>query len=117
MSDPSVPDYYRHLADETAEEGGCEQQADPDEETDSRSTPPSRRSTAPTPSGSSAPRARRGSQSFEAVHVPYLGQRRVVLSVKERRQTVVSVLGSNYKRVSVPHLSPDTGGVDRAIAC
>jgi hypothetical protein len=43
MDDSSIPDYYRPLADETGEESGPEQQADPessgDEETDSQNTP------------------------------------------------------------------------------
>ena len=41
--DDSIPEYYRPLADETGEESGPEQQADPegnsrDEETDSQNT-------------------------------------------------------------------------------
>lgn len=42
-------------------------------------------------------------QSFDGIHVLYAGQQRVVLNMKERHRTVVSILGPNYERLYVSH--------------
>lgn len=49
------------------------------------------------------PTARWVFQSFDGIHVLYVGQQRVVLNMKERHRTVVSVLGPNYERLYVSH--------------
>lgn len=50
-----------------------------------------------------SPTARWVFQSFDGIHVLYAGQKRVILNMKERHQTVVSVLGPNYERLYVSH--------------
>jgi transposase len=49
------------------------------------------------------PTARWVFQSFDGIHVLDVGQQRVVLNMKERHRTVVSVLGPNYERLYVSH--------------
>jgi Transposase len=49
------------------------------------------------------PTARWVFQSFDGIHVLHVGQQRVVLNMKERHRTVVSVLGPNYERLYVSH--------------
>jgi len=49
------------------------------------------------------PTARWVFQSFDGIHVLCVGQKQVVLNMKERHRTVVSVLGPNYERLYVSH--------------
>jgi transposase len=49
------------------------------------------------------PTARWVFQSFDGIHVLYVGQQGVILNMKERHRTVVSVLGPNYERLYVSH--------------
>ena len=49
------------------------------------------------------PTARWVFQSFDGIHVLCVGPKRVVLNMKERHRTVVSVLGPDYKRLYVSH--------------
>lgn len=49
------------------------------------------------------PTARWVFQSFDGIHVLCVGQKRVVLNMKERHRTVVSVLGPDYERLYVSH--------------
>jgi transposase len=49
------------------------------------------------------PTARWVFQSFDGIHVLYVGQQRVILNMKERHRTIVSVLGPNYERLYVSH--------------
>ena len=49
------------------------------------------------------PTARWVFQSFDGIHVLYAGQKQVVLNMKERHRTIVSVLGPNYERLYVSH--------------
>ena len=49
------------------------------------------------------PTARWVFQSFDGIHVLYAGQKQVVLNMKERHRTVISVLGPNYERLCVSH--------------
>jgi transposase len=49
------------------------------------------------------PTARWVFQSFDGIHVLCAGQKRVVLNMKERHQTVVSVLGPDFERLYVSH--------------
>jgi transposase len=49
------------------------------------------------------PTARWVFQSFDGIHVLHVGQQRVVLNMKERHRTIVSVLGPNYERLYVSH--------------
>jgi len=49
------------------------------------------------------PTARWVFQSFDGIHVLCVGQKGVVLNVKERHRTVVTVLGPDYERLYVSH--------------
>jgi len=49
------------------------------------------------------PTARWVFQSFDGIHVLCVGQKRVVLNMKERHRTVISVLGPHYERLYVSH--------------
>lgn len=49
------------------------------------------------------PTARWVFQSFDGIHVLCVGQKRVVLNMKERHRTIISVLGPDYERLYVSH--------------
>jgi transposase len=49
------------------------------------------------------PTARWVFQSFDGIHVLYVAEKQVVLNMKERHRTVVSILGPDYERLYVSH--------------